>query len=104
VLFERGRGGAPCKEVRALAARKLADVEARLRELLELRGELRAILGEWDSKLSQTAEGERAGLLESLAERPKPAGGERRGRAGKRETPRAPLRPRAREGRKANDR
>jgi DNA-binding transcriptional MerR regulator len=69
VLAERGRGGAPCKEVRALAARKLSDVEARLRELRELRGELRAILGEWDARLSETADGERAGLLESLAER-----------------------------------
>ncbi|HJQ32541.1 MAG TPA: heavy metal-responsive transcriptional regulator [Pyrinomonadaceae bacterium] len=92
VLGERGRGGTPCKEVRALAARKLADVEARLRELRELRGELRAILDEWDSRLAAAADGERAGLLESLAERPKRAGGERRGRTDKREPLRAPLR------------
>jgi DNA-binding transcriptional MerR regulator len=69
VLGERGRGGAPCKEVRALAAQKLADVEARLLELRELRVELRAILGEWDSRLAQTADGERAGLLDALTER-----------------------------------
>jgi hypothetical protein len=82
--------------VRALAARKLADVEARLGELRELRGELRAILGEWDSRLAETADGERAGLLDALAER--------RRRTDKRETLRATLRPRAREGRKAKNR
>ena len=74
VLAERGRGGAPCKQVRALAARKLADVEERLGELRALRGELRAILGEWDARLAETAGGARAGLLESLAERPRRTG------------------------------
>ena len=69
VLGTRERGGAPCREVRALAAGKLADVEARLGELLELRGELRAILGEWDSRLAGATGGARAGLLESLAGR-----------------------------------
>src|SRR5437763_4370085 len=42
---------------RALAAEKLAGVEARLRELASLRDELRATLDEWDSRLSKTAAG-----------------------------------------------
>ena len=68
VLRARARGGAPCREVRALAAAKLSDVEARLVELAALRDELRATLAEWDSRLSKTADGSRAGLLESLAD------------------------------------
>ncbi len=42
VLSVRDRGAAPCKEVRALAAAKLAEVEEQLAQLAELRGELRA--------------------------------------------------------------
>jgi DNA-binding transcriptional MerR regulator len=84
VLRTRERGGAPCREVRALAAGKLAEVESRLRELLALRGELRAILGEWDERLSVAADDGRAGLLESLAGR--------RARPAERQAPRAPLR------------
>jgi DNA-binding transcriptional MerR regulator len=69
VLRTRERGGAPCREVRELAAGKLADVESRLGELRALRGELRAILGEWDERLSSAADGGRAGLLEALPAR-----------------------------------
>ena len=88
VLRTRERGGAPCREVRALAAGKLEEVESRLRGLRALRGELRAILGEWDGRLSEAADGGRAGLLESLASR--------RARPPERQTPRAPLRRRGR--------
>jgi len=84
VLRTRERGGAPCREVRALAAGKLGEVESRLRELRALRGELRAILGEWDERLSGATDGARAGLLESLAGR--------RVRPKERQTSRAPLR------------
>ncbi|MFN2414157.1 MAG: heavy metal-responsive transcriptional regulator [Pyrinomonadaceae bacterium] len=75
VLRTRERGGAPCREVRSLAAGKLAEVEARLTELVELRGELRSILAEWDSRLTGATEGARAGLLESLAGRAGRRGG-----------------------------
>jgi DNA-binding transcriptional MerR regulator len=68
VLHARERGTAPCREVRALAAAKLSDVETRLRELTALRDELRETLTDWDSRLSKTADGGRAGLLESLAD------------------------------------
>ncbi|MFL6254173.1 MAG: heavy metal-responsive transcriptional regulator [Pyrinomonadaceae bacterium] len=84
VLRTRERGGVPCREVRALAAGKLGEVESRLRELRVLRGELRAILGEWDERLAGAADGGRAGLLESLVER--------RRRPCKSKSARAPLR------------
>lgn len=67
VLSVRDRGAAPCREVRALAAAKLAEVEERLAQLVELREQLRSILKEWDVRLSRTSKGVRAGLLESLA-------------------------------------
>ena len=67
VLRERDRGGAPCMEVRTLAAAKLADVETRLREMAELRDELRAVLKDWDRRLKRRAPGQRAHLLESLS-------------------------------------
>ena len=70
VLRARERGSAPCKEVRALAASKLAGVEARLEELATLRDELRATLDEWDSRLLKTGKDARANLLESLSGRP----------------------------------
>ena len=67
VLSVRDRGGAPCAEVRTLAAAKLADVETRLREMVELRDELRAVLKDWDTRLAHRAQGQRLHLLESLS-------------------------------------
>jgi DNA-binding transcriptional MerR regulator len=66
VLSVRDRGGAPCMEVRALAAAKLSDIETRLREMSELRKEMQAVLKDWDARLEHRAPGERAHLLESL--------------------------------------
>jgi MerR family transcriptional regulator, Zn(II)-responsive regulator of zntA len=66
VLRIRDQGGAPCAKVRALAAAKLSEVETRLRDLTELRNELRTVLKDWDQRLSQSGHGERAHLLESL--------------------------------------
>jgi DNA-binding transcriptional MerR regulator len=67
ILRARDRGVAPCREVRALAASKLASVEERLRELVAVREELRAVMSEWDARLARTPAGARASLLESLA-------------------------------------
>ena len=67
ILRARDGGRAPCREVRALAAQKLAQVEARLEELLALRAELRATIKDWDARLKHAASGARAGLLEALA-------------------------------------
>lgn len=66
VLRLRDQGGAPCGEVRALAAARLAEVETRLRDLRKLRDELRAVLKDWDTRLAHRAPGQRAHLLESL--------------------------------------
>lgn len=68
IFKERGRGRAPCRQVREMAAAKLVEVETRLSEMLRLRDELRATLRAWDAKLAKTRDGEPATLLEALAE------------------------------------
>ena len=65
ILAERDRGGAPCKQVRALAAEKLAMVEVRLRDLRNLRAALQRTLSDWDQRLRRSG-GRRAALLEAL--------------------------------------
>ncbi len=77
ILKVRDRGGAPCREVRVLAAAKLADIEARLQELLSMRAELRGTLRDWDARLAGKGANERAGLLDALSVIDKP------GRAGR---------------------
>lgn len=66
VLRVRDQGGAPCAEVRALTETKLEEVETRLRDLTNLRNELRTVLKDWDTRLSQRSPGQRVHLLESL--------------------------------------
>jgi DNA-binding transcriptional MerR regulator len=66
VLRERDRGAPPCRGVRDLVARRLADLEARLRQLTGLRRELRQILAAWDRTLAATTDGQPAHLLQSL--------------------------------------
>jgi DNA-binding transcriptional MerR regulator len=66
ILAVRDRGGAPCHQVRALAGTKLTEVEAQLRDLAGLRGELRRLLKSWDALLENKSASERAGLLETL--------------------------------------
>ena len=67
ILKRRDRGGVPCREVRELAAAKLAEIETRLSELEAVREDLKAAIKGWDSRLARTPAGERAGLLESLS-------------------------------------
>src|SRR5262249_16835899 len=62
----REAGGAPCRQVRALAAAKLDEVETLLGELTALRGELRRLLKDWDQRLDSTSDDEPARLLEML--------------------------------------
>lgn len=67
VIFgERDRGGAPCQQVRTLAAKKLVTLEAQLRDLQRWRTELRKTLASWDRLLGKTPRGQRAGLLEAF--------------------------------------
>lgn len=70
VLSERERGGAPCRSVRTLVAERLGELEARLRDLTELRDELRVLVHEWDRRLARIPVGAQARLLDLLADRP----------------------------------
>jgi len=70
ILAERDRGGAPCREVRALAAKKLSALEARVEDLNAVAGRLRVLLEEWDGRLAAMPGRRRARLLEALAETP----------------------------------
>src|SRR2546430_14410938 len=66
ILNVRDRGGAPCEEVRNLAAQKLSNIETQLRDLTKLRDQLRNTLRDWNARLAGRVRGERVGLLESL--------------------------------------
>lgn len=67
MLKQRDSGRAPCREVRQLAASKLAEIEGRLQEMVTVRDELRATITDWDARLNHTADGQPARLLEVLA-------------------------------------
>jgi len=73
VLKVRDAGGAPCEEVRRLAAQKLLNVQDQLRELTKLRDDLQETIKEWDTRLARRPGGRRANLLESLSVDPNPA-------------------------------
>jgi DNA-binding transcriptional MerR regulator len=62
-------GGAPCHEVRRLAAAKLGQLEDHLKEVTAMRDELRQALEIWDTRLADTPRGQRARLLQAFAER-----------------------------------
>lgn len=66
IVKVRDQGGAPCTEVRALAAEKLALIEDRLVELQDARDRLRGVLDDWDARLAATPQGRRAALLDAL--------------------------------------
>ena len=69
VLRERAAGGAPCQKVRGIVRGRLADLNQQLADLKLLKRDLHAILEEWDAKLAGTPSGERAHLLDALANR-----------------------------------
>jgi DNA-binding transcriptional MerR regulator len=71
VFRVREQGGAPCQQVFALAATKLAELEARLREMTALRDDLRALLQSWEGRLLAD---EPARLLEDLSATPQRQG------------------------------
>lgn len=65
-LRQRASGRPPCRSVRALAGRKLAEVDERIASLVSLRDNLGRIIAAWDNQLERTPEGGFAHLLESL--------------------------------------
>ena len=67
VLRVRDAGGAPCEEVRNMAAQKLLNVQDQLRELTALRNELQQTLRDWDERLARRGNGKQANLLDSLS-------------------------------------
>lgn len=67
IFAERERGKAPCREVYALAAKKLNSVNERIIELEAMRGELETLVAEWDEKLQKASENKPVRLLEDLA-------------------------------------
>jgi len=66
IVKVRDRGGAPCSEVRAIAAAKLAILDERVAELQDARDRMRAVLAHWDILLARTPRGGRAALLDAL--------------------------------------
>ena len=74
IVKVRDRGGAPCAEVRALAAEKLAMIEERLAEMQDARDRLRGVLARWDALLAATPRGGRAALLDALEGLVEPGG------------------------------
>lgn len=67
ILKTRETGGAPCQQVRALAAAKLSELETLVGEITALRDGLREVLQAWDERLAVTPAEEPARLLERLA-------------------------------------
>jgi DNA-binding transcriptional MerR regulator len=70
ILRVRDSGGAPCKQVRSLAAQKLNELGERINDLCDLREHMRRVIADWDGRLASAAPGTRAGLLEALLEFP----------------------------------
>jgi MerR family transcriptional regulator, copper efflux regulator len=66
IYRQRAAGQPPCRGVRALAARKLAELDQRIEELLKLRAAMSGTLESWDRQLGTIEEGELAHLLDSL--------------------------------------
>ncbi|MEP6768882.1 MAG: MerR family transcriptional regulator [Acidobacteriota bacterium] len=65
-LKARGRGSPPCREVRALAARKLEEIQTRIEEMRAFQRTLAETVAEFDARLAAAGEGQPARLLESL--------------------------------------
>ncbi len=66
ILRVRDSGGAPCREVRALAEVKLEQVKNKIDDLCDLRDHMQQVLADWDKRLAGLPPGTRAGLLEAL--------------------------------------
>jgi DNA-binding transcriptional MerR regulator len=70
IFRERDAGGAPCQHVAALAAEKVESLEKQIHDLIELKNWLASTVKAWHKRLEHTPAGTRAGLLDSLREKP----------------------------------
>ena len=68
VFRARDKGVAPCREVRAIAARKLDDIGRQLENLQRVKRQLESIVRDWDGRLARTPAGRQARLLDALGE------------------------------------
>jgi DNA-binding transcriptional MerR regulator len=66
ILTVRDRGGVPCRQVQTLALQKLAKLDRQIDDLVALRGHMREIVAEWETRLNITPNGQPARLLETL--------------------------------------
>jgi DNA-binding transcriptional MerR regulator len=66
IFRQRASGHPPCRGVRDLAARKLAELDERIAALNAVRAALSETVTSWERRLDATPEGGLAHLLESL--------------------------------------
>jgi DNA-binding transcriptional MerR regulator len=85
VLKIRDRGGAPCRQVLAIAETRLAELDARIRALSDLRRDLDEAVKDWRERVSNAADDQRLGLLDMWAQRPR--AGDELARSGARNRP-----------------
>ena len=80
ILKVRDDGGAPCRQVKRLLEEKLAQLEEQIADLGAMREHLRAVLKDWEERLTRTPEGKPARLLETLDAPPRSRQSTRKGR------------------------
>jgi MerR family transcriptional regulator, mercuric resistance operon regulatory protein len=68
IFKQRDNGGAPCREVFAIASARLTALEQRITDLVDLRDQMQQTLKQWKQQLDVTPHGRRAGLLDALAD------------------------------------
>lgn len=70
-IFRMYRAGSPpCRTVRDLLQRKLADLDRQIHELSTLRTKLRRVIARWKGRLRQAAPGEFVPLFDDLDDVP----------------------------------
>ncbi len=70
ILRQRDAGGVPCREVFAIAAARLQDLDDRIAALIDLRDRLGTLVSTWRRTLDATPAGTRARLLDTLGAAP----------------------------------
>ena len=66
ILAVRDRGGAPCRQVQALAREKLSQLDRQIEDLIALRAQMQKMVSAWEARLIDTPDGQPARLLETL--------------------------------------